>query len=261
MSRTMLPTVLVVSLAACTSAYKFPDDGSGGRQGANPGGAKDHGDDARASDREGAGCAEAGCASEGAHRCNGAVVEMCGAESGCLAWREVQDCAALGMDCAETGAAASCGGGGHDVAAADAAPCADGVKDQDESDVDCGGASCPLCAVGKRCVEGADCQSGVCINGVCAAASCTDGLPDGDESDVDCGGSTCPPCAVGGRCTEDADCEGGSCQAGKCTLPACKNNWSRWPCHGLAEGTTTCCPPALQTCPDFEGCGCFASCF
>jgi hypothetical protein len=54
------------------------------------------------------------------------------------------------------------------------APCADGVLDGDESDIDCGG-SCGKCANGKRCDFAFDCASGVCgANGVCGG---TPGLP------------------------------------------------------------------------------------
>nr|CEL65316.1 TPA: sushi domain (scr repeat) domain-containing protein [Neospora caninum Liverpool] len=48
--------------------------------------------------------------------------------------------------------------------------CADGVRNGDETGVDCGG-SCP-----KKC------------------PSCFNGMRDGDEEDVDCGGSVCEPC-------------------------------------------------------------------
>jgi hypothetical protein len=51
--------------------------------------------------------------------------------------------------------------------------CTDGVKDGNETDVDCGGGSCPPCATGKKCAVNNDCistdqcQAGVCI--ACAA--------------------------------------------------------------------------------------------
>jgi hypothetical protein len=45
--------------------------------------------------------------------------------------------------------------------------CTNGVRDGDESDVDCGG-SCPRCAAGKSCVANTDCQSGSCRAAVCA---------------------------------------------------------------------------------------------
>ncbi|MDP1916454.1 MAG: RHS repeat-associated core domain-containing protein [Myxococcales bacterium] len=49
--------------------------------------------------------------------------------------------------------------------------CLDGVRNAAESDVDCGGASCEPCAVGKACSAAADCASGTCIGATCAAPS------------------------------------------------------------------------------------------
>jgi hypothetical protein len=51
-------------------------------------------------------------------------------------------------------------------------PCEDGVRDLDETDVDCGGSAvapgCPArCPGGAACLVGADCQSGTCTNMVC----------------------------------------------------------------------------------------------
>ena len=46
-------------------------------------------------------------------------------------------------------------------------PCANGVKDGSETDVDCGGdaAGCARCSLGEQCVEHSDCESGACDNG------------------------------------------------------------------------------------------------
>jgi hypothetical protein len=48
--------------------------------------------------------------------------------------------------------------------------CFDGIEQFDESDVDCGGDDCPLCASGKKCEAFSngtrDCASGVCMNAV-----------------------------------------------------------------------------------------------
>ncbi len=50
--------------------------------------------------------------------------------------------------------------------------CSDGLQNQDETDVDCGGTQC----------------------GSCTSETCSDGLQNQDETGVDCGGATCPPC-------------------------------------------------------------------
>ncbi len=86
--------------------------------------------------------------------------------------------------------------------------CNDGMKNGDETDIDCGG-SCLVevppkaCPADDGCTLPTDCQSGVCNPGnlcdpliatcVCQAPACVDGVLNGDETDVDCGGS-CAPC-------------------------------------------------------------------
>jgi len=48
--------------------------------------------------------------------------------------------------------------------------CANGVRNAEESDVDCGGRACARCAVGQSCLVASDCESSVCSRGVCAAS-------------------------------------------------------------------------------------------
>ncbi|MEZ4262467.1 MAG: SUMF1/EgtB/PvdO family nonheme iron enzyme [Polyangiaceae bacterium] len=96
----------------------------------------------------------------------------------------------------------------------------DGVKNGDESDVDCGGTIAPKCTVDKACGKGEDCTSGVCTAGKCAAPTATDGVKNGDESDVDCGGKDSPKCAPGKACLDAVSCESNICTDKKCTTPA-----------------------------------------
>lgn len=49
--------------------------------------------------------------------------------------------------------------------------CTDGIKNGDETDVDCGGTSCVRCAVGRRCTADLDCKTGTC-NAVDSACAC-----------------------------------------------------------------------------------------
>jgi hypothetical protein len=53
--------------------------------------------------------------------------------------------------------------------------CTDGIQNQGESDIDCGG-PCPRCANGRTCASRDDCASAYCVGGTCQ--SC----PGGDES-------------------------------------------------------------------------------
>jgi hypothetical protein len=48
-----------------------------------------------------------------------------------------------------------------------AATCSDGIKNENESDVDCGGACGATCGAGKTCNTSGDCQSGNCVSSVC----------------------------------------------------------------------------------------------
>ena len=49
--------------------------------------------------------------------------------------------------------------------------CSDSVKNGNETDVDCGGGTCPKCASGKKCVAASDCSSGMCSGGVCQSTT------------------------------------------------------------------------------------------
>ena len=90
--------------------------------------------------------------------------------------------------------------------------CTDRVRDDNETDVDCGGGTCMSCGTAAACAVPADCQSNACDTGHCRAPTCSDGVRDGFESDVDCG-AACPQCAVGQMCAIPADCASGKCSA------------------------------------------------
>ncbi|HEX9664777.1 MAG TPA: Ig-like domain-containing protein [Patescibacteria group bacterium] len=47
-----------------------------------------------------------------------------------------------------------------------AAHCFDGLQNQDETNIDCGGADCGSCD-GEACVQNSDCASGQCVDGFC----------------------------------------------------------------------------------------------
>src|SRR5256885_11378462 len=103
--------------------------------------------------------------------------------------------------------------------------CSDQIKNESETDVDCGG-TCDGCGEGRGCLEGADCKSMVCLNVLCGGlpSSCTDGKKDGRESDVDCGGGECPLCPDGKGCGNSNDCKSGVCKDGTCAAPSCTDN-------------------------------------
>jgi len=49
------------------------------------------------------------------------------------------------------------------ILSAESETCSDGVTNQDETDIDCGGDVCDPCADGGACTVGADCASGSCF--------------------------------------------------------------------------------------------------
>ncbi|HEY1532592.1 MAG TPA: hypothetical protein VGF76_01195, partial [Polyangiaceae bacterium] len=89
--------------------------------------------------------------------------------------------------------------------------CTDAQQDGNETDTDCGGGTCPGCAVGHACLLDTDCGSWACDAGslLCVATTCLDHHRDSDESDVDCGGTSCDLCGVGKNCNSNFDCISG----------------------------------------------------
>jgi hypothetical protein len=99
--------------------------------------------------------------------------------------------------------------------------CTDGEKNGQETDIDCGGSSCPRCADGKACDVGSDCAGGTCSDGTCRTATCTDGEKNGQETDIDCGGPACGKCADDKGCSNGSDCTSKVCSGGTCLAPTC----------------------------------------
>ena len=120
--------------------------------------------------------------------------------------------------------------------------CNNNKKDDDETDIDCGGSRCKPCELGGHCKVASDCttgecsEEGLCIEKPCTKSSdcgegyvcddetkkckvaqtCTDGIKNQDESDVDCGG-VCGGCDNGKTCKTGADCKTGVCESSVCT--------------------------------------------
>lgn len=164
-----------------------------------------------------------------------------------------EGCPALCSDASACLVDGDCASGRCVAARCAAATCSDGVQNQGEAGVDCGGPCegcergpcggeasgsrcggdprCPRCGDGAPCQSGADCESGVCDAGVCV--SCSDGARNGTETGVDCGGGApgCAPCADGAACAADADCAGERCVGGLCTSARCDD--------GIQNGTET----------------------
>eukprot|EP01043_Picozoa_sp_COSAG02_P003812 COSAG02_NODE_96_length_37408_cov_9.762604_8_plen_3626_part_00 len=105
--------------------------------------------------------------------------------------------------------------------------CTNGVRDGDESDVDCGG-PCNRCDVGSTCSSEDDCSSGACNDldptGTAPdlrCTSCTNGETDGLETDTDCGFLACPGslCGLNKQCSSNEDCASSNCSGNTCQAP------------------------------------------
>jgi hypothetical protein len=126
----------------------------------------------------------------------------------------------------------------------------------DETDVDCGGATCSSCANGKRCVATTDCVSRICAANVCVIANCTDAILNGTESDIDCGGADCARCADTKVCRIGTDCTSGICTAGRCVPPSCTDGIKNQGETDIDCGGSTTCP----RCADYKTCGAPTDC-
>ena len=66
--------------------------------------------------------------------------------------------------------------------------CFDGIKNQDETDIDCGGTLCDPCPDGKSCLVNSDCLSNFCNGGVCASKTCIGSCD--VEGELSCAGAS-----------------------------------------------------------------------
>ena len=127
--------------------------------------------------------------------------------------------------------------------------CHDNIKNAAETDVDCGGPSCPPCPPGNGCKAGPDCASKVCKGGKCASPSCFDKKKNGAETDTDCGGPGCAGCANKQQCKKGTDCKSGICKGGVCAAPGCTDKVKNG-----TETDTDCGGPDCPGCATGEQC-------
>jgi len=146
--------------------------------------------------------------------------------------------------------------------------CSDGLQNQGETDVDCGG-PCPRCVLGQRCAARADCVGGLtCTAGVCSACTanaqcatdqvCRDGRCGECQSRLECGdGRAC----LAGRCLgcpdeaafNDCGLCGGPLVSGvgaSCLLP--NDCTSTWVCDP-DQTRVTCAPRVKNDCGLCDG--------
>jgi len=141
------------------------------------------------------------------------------------------------------GSGADCPSGVCNAGVCEAASCTDSLQNGDESDVDCGGGTCPACGDAAGCSVATDCVSLVCTGNVCVAATCGDGVRNQGETDVDCGGP-CSPCGAGLGCDTADDCVSHICTLGVCKVATCfdgveNQNETDVDCGGLCAPCAT----------------------
>ncbi|MEK6934703.1 MAG: MopE-related protein [Nanoarchaeota archaeon] len=81
--------------------------------------------------------------------------------------------------------------------------CYDSVKNQDETDVDCGGSICEPCNVGMMCIEDSDCLDGICYDNKCV--KCTNYVAPVCSGKLISKGTE-NGCNLGYTCCEDGIC-------------------------------------------------------
>ena len=167
-------------------------------------------------------------------------------------------CAPVGAPCT-TGA--TCCSGVCIGKSCQAPTCSDGVQNGTESDIDCGGGSCPPCANGRRCRANSDCLPGSgCCGGMCTPLTTL----------ANCGacGNACPiplggqATCINGQC--GVACPSGTTPCGSGLAQACVNLQADLhncgacgsACIVPAGGSATCvngqcvptCPPQMHIC-------------
>ena len=143
--------------------------------------------------------------------------------------------------------------------------CSDGIRNGNETGVDCGGSDCPPCPTTPTCTDGIqngnetgiDCGGSDCPP--CPTTpTCTDGIQNGNETGIDCGGSDCPPCPTTPTCTDGVqngnetgvDCGGTDCPPCP-TTPTCTDGIQNGNETGIDCGGSDCPPcPTTPTCTD-----------
>jgi hypothetical protein len=131
--------------------------------------------------------------------------------------------------------------------------CSNNDQDGAETDVDCGGDTCPKCGPDKSCLENRDCKGAMCVANRCAQ-TCSDQSQNNHETDVDCGGDRCSGCGPGLSCLIDTDCTGGVCTDNKCA-PSCSDS-----VQNGSETDTDCGASCTTTCKLGQKCGAPADC-
>ena len=112
--------------------------------------------------------------------------------------------------------------------------CADGLKNGAETDVDCGGGSCPRCQGGQICASRNDCHTALCTGGTCQSCAAA------NDCGLDSDGDMC-------FCRDNAATPGERmCTRKTCKLftgGTCANCAAGEQCAPAGPGAIECCTP------------------
>jgi hypothetical protein len=165
-------------------------------------------------------CCDTGCD----QKCEACLTTLTGALSG--------TCAPLALGTADGSACVSQGGCGVTNLCA----CEDGVKNQGEVGVDCGGPCSSACEAGTPCQDDFNCTTGACSGGVCCQTHCAGPCEQCDSPGhvgectplAPMSAGSCPStqaCDLNGACRKkngescanDIECASGLCTTGACS--------------------------------------------
>lgn len=96
-----------------------------------------------------------------------------------------------------------------------------GVPNDPNNPATCVGDTCPqgYSPVGAQCKQASNCESKICVDGLCGTATNADGVMNGTETDIDCGGgepTNAKKCPEGKGCKAPTDCVWGFCTNNVC---------------------------------------------
>ncbi|MFO0759671.1 MAG: plastocyanin/azurin family copper-binding protein [Byssovorax sp.] len=169
-----------------------------------------------------------------------------------------------GANCQKCGDGKTCGGNADcmslhcsgDPKVCQPPTCNDSIKNQGESDVDCGGPKCGPCATNKACGSNSDCVSAHCVTNLCAAPTCSDNIKNQGETDIDCGGMNCGACNTGKDCALNSDCTSLHCVGLVCAAPSCADG-----IKNQGETDIDCSGPCVAKCGPGKSCMANADCW
>jgi cysteine-rich repeat protein len=253
-TRQLGTAILLIAYACGTAACggdepsNTSDHGGGAGQGGNAGGAGQGGNAGGAGQGGNAGGAGQGGNAGGAGQGGNAGGAGQGGNAGGAGQGGNAGGAGQGGNAGGAGQGGNAGGAGQGGNAGGAGQggngsCTDGVQNGAETDVDCGGGTCPGCTLGQPCDVAGDCASGACTSGICAAiASCGDGIlqagetcDDGNTDDTDACLSTCIAATCGDgfvhagvEACDDSNTADGDCCSSACQPTCASTLGARW---------------------------------